>query len=76
MWTSWNVSIFSTLILSILKMYLFFLSALCGIFFAAQVAVSSAADVRGRVPGNEGEPDRAAEPTDGQGHRVVPQAVG
>lgn len=45
-------------------------------FFPSQVAVSGVADVRGRVQGNESEPDGAAEPTDGKGHRVVPQTLG
>lgn len=42
----------------------------------SQVAVSGVADVRSWVSGNESEPDRAAEPTDGKRHRVVPQTVG
>lgn len=45
-------------------------------FLPSQVAVSGVADVRSWVPGNESKPDRAAEPTDGKRHRVVPQTVG
>lgn len=44
--------------------------------FPAQVAVSSVADIRGGVPGDAGEPDGAAQSTDGEGHRVVPQTLG
>lgn len=49
---------------------------LLSLAFLSQVAVSGAADIRGWVPGNESEPDGAAEPTDGKGHRVVPETLG
>lgn len=41
-----------------------------------QIVVCRAADVGGGVAGDESQPDAAAEPADGQRHRVVPAAVG
>lgn len=42
----------------------------------SQVAVGRVENVGGGVQGDESEPDGAAEPTDGEGHRVVPQTLG
>lgn len=41
-----------------------------------QVAVRSLKNVRGGVQSDQSEPDGAAEPSDGEGHRVVPQTLG